>query len=503
METAKHIVTLLALVVLPSSLGQSAEASAQEKISNTRSASCLVKVICDPTACPVGTDAFDFLWRSSGVAGKAARDVLGISPDAVSNLFEIDYAVEGEPMPPEPLPPLPKPAVPSLSPMMIEPVPRPKPVPPPETKSDSTEPVEKKTPSGEPTMQMEQPKQPTEETTAAEPSYWGIGYGGYGGYPGFGGWGSGMYGGGMYGGSSGPKYYSYYQESAVDQPSLITPQKTWFFCLKVHLPENVKPAAEEFMTALVKNLDIALNHAFFQHSEDLRQQVSMIAQVADRVQLEWREQQQALRKLAPGCKLGRPTIEQNILALRAKIEALQMELASTDLLIEETGRRIAETEAKLKNQVETDAVSKELQNIVEINAKMLADTEALVKEGRAAPTELGLMREKLAQARIELAKRREQISSEKGGNLINSYNQKLAELLTKNKQIDTQRAVLQMQLREAEALLPQADEHELLSIKANIIKQNLEQLLRWQTHLQQVRNLLRAPSVTILGGKEQ
>ncbi|MEA3227347.1 MAG: hypothetical protein U9Q07_15460, partial [Planctomycetota bacterium] len=90
METTKRIVILLILGLLAVGPGQSAEKPAK-KISNTRTASCLVKITCDPAILPLNLETIDYLLRSSGVGGKAARETLEFPTDEVHDLFTIEY----------------------------------------------------------------------------------------------------------------------------------------------------------------------------------------------------------------------------------------------------------------------------------------------------------------------------------------------------------------------------------------------------------------------------
>jgi hypothetical protein len=88
MKITKSAVILLAMVLLTAA--QSSEKPAKKEISNTYTASCLVKVTTDPAVLPGDIIAIEYLMHSSGVAGKAASEVLKISPDIASQLFEIE-----------------------------------------------------------------------------------------------------------------------------------------------------------------------------------------------------------------------------------------------------------------------------------------------------------------------------------------------------------------------------------------------------------------------------
>jgi hypothetical protein len=88
MKTAKRFLVVLMLILPVVSLAQSQEKPAT-KISNTRAASCLVRVTCDPAVLPLNFKSIDDLLHSSGVGGTAAREALDVSPDQAQELFTI------------------------------------------------------------------------------------------------------------------------------------------------------------------------------------------------------------------------------------------------------------------------------------------------------------------------------------------------------------------------------------------------------------------------------
>jgi len=88
MQTAKRTTIMVILALLTVGPGQSAEESAR-KISNTLTANCLVKITCDQAILPPDSLAVSYLVRSSAVAEKAAREVLGIAPEESQDSVEI------------------------------------------------------------------------------------------------------------------------------------------------------------------------------------------------------------------------------------------------------------------------------------------------------------------------------------------------------------------------------------------------------------------------------
>jgi len=87
METAKRTAILLSLVLLITGTIQAAE---KPKISNSRFASCVVKITANPNVFPLNFGTIESLLRSSSVAGRAGRNVLGLPPERSIEFFGIE-----------------------------------------------------------------------------------------------------------------------------------------------------------------------------------------------------------------------------------------------------------------------------------------------------------------------------------------------------------------------------------------------------------------------------
>lgn len=87
MKTAKFLVLFVAATFLAA---VSARAMVEPQLSNIRTASCLVKITAAPSILPLDSDSVAALLRSSGVGGKAAREVLGVLPDNIHDLIIIE-----------------------------------------------------------------------------------------------------------------------------------------------------------------------------------------------------------------------------------------------------------------------------------------------------------------------------------------------------------------------------------------------------------------------------
>ncbi|MHC4168944.1 MAG: hypothetical protein ACYSWQ_18490 [Planctomycetota bacterium] len=93
MKTTESTFVVLSLVLLTTGALRAMEN--REDISGTTKASCLVQVTSDPAIFPVNWQTIEALVYSSGVGGKAAREVLKISPDDISEIFTIDILGSG------------------------------------------------------------------------------------------------------------------------------------------------------------------------------------------------------------------------------------------------------------------------------------------------------------------------------------------------------------------------------------------------------------------------
>ena len=98
MGTSKHVIILLTLALgglLAAGQDQPAAPapSPQPKASNTRFASCIVRITVDPAIMPLSLEDIESLLQSSGVAVKAGREVLSLNEMEVFNLplFKVEW----------------------------------------------------------------------------------------------------------------------------------------------------------------------------------------------------------------------------------------------------------------------------------------------------------------------------------------------------------------------------------------------------------------------------
>jgi hypothetical protein len=294
------------------------------------------------------------------------------------------------------------------------------------------------------------------------------------------------------------------QSETAEEPQLINDQ-IMFFRVEVDLREeviskSVKPAGEEFMNAVIKNMSEALNIAADSFRSRIRARINLAAQEADRTERELMELQAKLRELSGSGQLSSGAVLADISSWQRELQSIAMKGASQSVTIEAITKKIAEAEAKATEKLKSDPVTNELQRLLELQILRLDSVKKLVETGHTSQADLADAEERLARARIELAKRREELTKSTGGDLIASLNKQLSDLSIETAQYEARRSMIEHQLDEAKGQLARADEYELLSMKADIAKQNLQEALRWLDRMSREERLLQlAPTVTVLG----
>jgi len=411
-----------------------AAVSKEQKISETFTASCLLKITLDPAILPLNDTTIDYLLHSSGVGGKAARDIfeVSLSEEALKEAVKIEWLAD------------------EAGTVLSRP-------------SGLENPMQETGPDNQMMMQMQN----------------------------------------IYEGFSVPRVTG---RRMSGEPSSIATEQMILLRLLINLRENdighpVKPAAEEFMNALIDNLKGALSRACDEYLNRLRGRLQLAEEEVARTEQELNEMQGRLRNIAGSRILDKNTILNEITDIRRSLQNLKLEQGSDDVIVESIAKRIAQTKAKMEDQIAKDEVAKEMQQIIERQIQQVATTKQLYEKGIAGEDKIAEAEQSLSRARIELAQRLEQLSKAAGGNLIESLNRELADRSTQAAQNQAKLTALTRQLAEAEELLNKADEHELLMLKADITKQNLQEAIVWRDRISRQMRLIQPPMVSVLGGE--
>ncbi len=540
--------------------------SAQRKLSGTRSASCIVRITVDPVIVPLDPATLQGLLYSSAVATAAARETLHL--DSWDNPWETLIEME----------------------WLNESSPRPSP-----TARSFDE---------EASAQDKEMLQQLESIYGKEyAKQMGIGGSRAPDKPD-------QPAGGSTSGPYGPSRRSRANRPVPPSPARSAPGATLSATIKVsvHLPDGVPPAADEFLRAVISNLQSTLSHAYEVYESELYDQLELTrrqydgavetlqggtdpATVKIREQLRnnvdlsaltpemplaeavevlkksvdpplnivvlWNDLEDslsvepstpiningmanikletALDLLVKGIRssgtkamwrikgdaiviataaalgdsgepVGQPKVETDMLALVAqtsglanKLQDLELSLAGQEARRKAIAEQIARTEAEAHAKLVQDEVTKELETLVELSMRNLADLQKAADAGRASTAELGRATENLTRAKIELAKRREELSKQAGGGQLEQLSSEMGRIAIDKAEKDAQREILARHLAQMQQQLAQASAFDPEAARMRIGREGLDILAGRFAELQTRIANLQPPMVTVIG----
>jgi len=582
MRTRNRVITLLIVALTGSAAAVAAgqdnsaksQASAQRKPSQTRAASCLVRITVDPAIIPLDPATVQGLLQSSAVAGKAVREVLHLDSwdNPWETLVEIEWLNESSPRSSRTTAFLNEESALKDREMLQE-----------LESIYGKEYVRQMSIAG--SKSSKKPDQPVR------------------------GYGDSMYG------SSDSMYGPYDTRTRPNpRPPTTLPRSapggtsSATIRLLVHLPDGVPPAADEFLAALVENLEGALFDAYASYSRDLRsaldeseldyrraldtlqggadpatvkirEQLDKIVDLssldpqmplADAVEtlrnsvepplnivVLWTDLRENLSvepstpinisgmssvKLGTALDLlvkgvssanakpmwkikggviviataaglgesdelpGQPKAEIDIQVLAAQRTGMANQLKDIELNLagqEARRRAIAEqmdrTYREAHARLAEDQVTKELESLVELSAENLSNLRKQADAGLVSVADMGQATENLTRARIELAKRREELSKQVGGGQLDQLTGEMSRMAIDRAEKEAQRDILNKQLAQVQQQLAQASTFDLDAARLRMAREALDILARRVAELQvRIANLQR-PMVTTIG----
>jgi hypothetical protein len=203
---------------------------------------------------------------------------------------------------------------------------------------------------------------------------------------------------------------------------------------------------------------------------------------------------------------GQPKSEVDVRALTAqrndlasKLQDLELTLAGQEARRKAIAEQIARTEAEANARLSRDEVTKELESLVELSAETLSNLRKQADAGRVSTANLGQATESLTRARIELAKRREELSKQAGGGQLDQFASEMSRMVIDRAEKEAQRGILDKQLAQVQQQLSQASAFDLEAARLRMIRESLDILARRVAELQTRIANLEQPMVTAIG----
>lgn len=433
---------------------------AGEKLSNTRTASCMMIVSADPDIFPLWEENINTLVLSTGVGVRAVKDVLGTDEDVMNFInyhtnkgYSTDPGGEkldgglgggygGEMM---------SMYAPGAMPRASS-----------RTTTSRSRPPVPRTPSRPTTAATSTRRPPTTRTpTSTARTY-----------------------------------------ATTRKPlSRLGNQNRVYMTVEVELGDREVPsAAVELLNTFVSNFTMALEGAFEDYKGSFDNQRDAAEIEAHDAEEHVMQLQHELRVLSGSRDLSPQVVRDDIRKIRTGLENAEMNLTSYEGDTKAYSRQIAENEAILKEKLKTDVILKELERVVQINQEKEQHIRKLRPNHVSAAADVLKASEELAKARIELARRKDELS--KSLRIRTSdLTSMLAQYAMKRTQREHELQALERRLAESQDLIEKADRYEIQVLKLGLAKRNLEDAIMWRDDLKRQMRVPVAPSVIVMGAE--
>jgi hypothetical protein len=182
-----------------------------------------------------------------------------------------------------------------------------------------------------------------------------------------------------------------------------------------------------------------------------------------------------------------------------QIQQVNMSLATAEAKRKAIEEQIAQLRVQADKKLAGDTVTQELQTILDGREKSLQTAQNMSLTGRISELDVAKARESLAQARIDLARRKEELAKAGGGSQLDSYSAQISEVAVQTAQDRAKLGILRQRLRETESQMAQASAVDARAQRASSIQQLIHTLDQRIKELQIQQASSQPPVVTVIG----
>lgn len=282
------------------------------------------------------------------------------------------------------------------------------------------------------------------------------------------------------------------------RPAPAKSKEVLLFQLRVILKESNQALAVKLMNVVVANLKDALNKAHSDYSSRFEGQLKSAEMEVHEAELNFINFQANLRELSGGRDLRRERISEDIEMLNAQLVEGRMQIELHRVSEDDLLSRMTRASAEAEERVKEDAVTRELAGMIQRQMMELENAEKLAESGRTPLSDVAEIRDKLSRAKIELADRREKLRQSAGGKLVGMLQDKIAHLSTERNLAQARLAQLEKRLVMSKDLLAKADNFELLSIRADVARRNLQEVMELRNRLRRRVRMVQPPMVSVI-----
>lgn len=207
---------------------------------------------------------------------------------------------------------------------------------------------------------------------------------------------------------------------------------------------------------------------------------------------------------APPAPATTSTVDVQGLALRRRelsrqLERLEMDLATRAARERAIQEQIARIRAETQERLASDAVTQEMEKLVKVSSDHLEYLLRVYEAGTKGSEELNGARANLARAKIELARRREELSKTVGGARLVELNKDLSTMAIDEAEMVAQLQIVRQQLDNTEQQWRQASRFDPKAARIQVAKEALDIADRNVLTLKKRLANLQPPTVTMVG----
>lgn len=185
--------------------------------------------------------------------------------------------------------------------------------------------------------------------------------------------------------------------------------------------------------------------------------------------------------------------------LARAIQSLELNQVSMEARRKAMYVQMEEARQQADKRLAADTVTQELEKLVQISTTHLELLQQRVAAGQTTQADLASAQESVARARIELARRREELSKLTGGGRIEQYDSELSKMAIDEAESRARLDVLRKQLADVQGQLTQASTFDPEAARMRIAQETLDLTNRRVGELETRLASLQPPTVTIIG----
>jgi hypothetical protein len=268
--------------------------------------------------------------------------------------------------------------------------------------------------------------------------------------------------------------------------------------LEVCLPSGVKPAAEEFLKAIVSNFREAVEVVYRSEYDRLANQAQVMQEQIAYAERELKEIQRSLVEFSAR-DFSYAGLRKSLTLLNAHLQDLQVDRALQEARRDSVLKRIAEIREDADRILRDDTIATELGQIINRRVGELKNAKGKVDAGMLPQGDLAALEDKLAMAKIDLARRREELAKTGSAAGLAQLTAELTTITLERDRMEAREQPLRRQLAQARAMLERSSDYERLEIKCDIARKNLMEAETANSKASQRLRMFQMPTITVVG----